>query len=240
VADVYEQLQLLLPFPTFVLLLYAIARAPLRRMAVVVSILTGAGFADVFPRVSTTHMSCMLALLTVAMLWAGREAVWRERMRLRLAGFGFSGLFLVAGIAYWTLNPVAGVLNGDLRPSDLAHLRGPLLPVSELKTLHAQAVALQSVGQDGRLFIVSSGASRYYLMSGLQNPTPFDYPLATAFGLTGEADVVADLQAGHLQTVCWMPMGTHPLRPATLEAYIREHMEAVRDLGACTLYRRRG
>lgn len=79
-------------------------------------------------------------------------------------------------------------------------------------------------------------------MAGLKNPTPFDYPLATAFGRKGESEVVAAISRRQICTVCLDSRGLSPLtplRPVILVRYVQEHMELSRDLGFCTLHRTR-
>lgn len=236
---VYQQLQLLLPFPAFAGLCVVLARGPGRALPMTVLVLTAAGFADVFPRVSTAHTSCTIALLVVAAAWAWRQlglslpgrAYWPAAAGIVLWLLG--GLLFLAGYPLWSLTL------GGYQISDLPHLRGAALPAPILAALRSDSAGLRANAGADSLFIVNPGAATYYLISGLHNSTPFDYPLVTAFGLTGEADVVRALKDGRLPLVCLTVPDANYLRPVVLETYILENMEAVGQAGPCVLFRAR-
>ncbi|MBI4758740.1 MAG: hypothetical protein HY783_07040 [Chloroflexi bacterium] len=90
-----------------------------------------------------------------------------------------------------------------------------------------------------QLFILSPSAGLYYLVTGLKNPTPFDYPLVTAFGQSGQAEVIAAIKQQRIRSVCLTPLGSDHLKPALLESYVQDNMERSHDIGFCTLYRNR-
>lgn len=101
--------------------------------------------------------------------------------------------------------------------------------------LEKEASALRVTAPGGRLFLLMPNAGLYYLVSGVRNPTPFDYPLVTAFALTGEADLAESIARGELREVCMAPMAG-PLPPEPLQRTVLAYMSARADLGACTLY----
>ena len=80
-------------------------------------------------------------------------------------------------------------------------------------------------------------AGFYYLSAGIRNPTPFDYPLATAFGVNGEQAVITAIAEGRITHVCWQ-YWPWVLRPASLEEFVANHLRLLTRLGACTLYSR--
>ena len=45
-------------------------------------------------------------------------------------------------------------------------------------------------------------ASLLYLTSGVENPTPHDYPLLTAIRRDGQLETIEQLQSGALRRVC--------------------------------------
>ena len=96
------------------------------------------------------------------------------------------------------------------------------------------------------MFVLLPGASLAYLTSGVRNPTPYDYPLATTFGQDGEDDVVAAARSGRLRRACIAPprsqewVGLEPLRPTQLESRLRRAMARERDLSFCVVFRARG
>lgn len=80
-------------------------------------------------------------------------------------------------------------------------------------------------------------ASRYYLAAGIQNPTPFDYPLATAFGGAGERETLERIRRGEIEQVV---VGTrHPetkLNPTLLLDFVETGMEEAGTRGPFRLY----
>ena len=87
------------------------------------------------------------------------------------------------------------------------------------------------------LLLVPDAGFRY-LTAGLQNPTPFDFPLVTTFGRDGERRVVDDLASGRIERVCIGP-DLSDLEPTQIVTYVRATMRTEARLGFCTLYERR-
>ena len=56
-----------------------------------------------------------------------------------------------------------------------------------------------------RPFIISLAAGFYYLTTGVRNPTPYDYPAPSAFGLKGEAQLMDALRRREISEVCLDP-----------------------------------
>ena len=135
--------------------------------------------------------------------------------------------------------PLYRLASGGYQFSDLPSLRGPLVPVSYVQTLRRQADELRAAAPSGELFIMTKPAATYYLVSGLRNPTAYDYPTATDFGLTGEAELMRAIQDGGLPTVCLEDEATYEMPPPRLPAFIRASMDPIGPAGPCMVYRRR-
>jgi hypothetical protein len=67
------------------------------------------------------------------------------------------------------------------------------------------------------VFVLRRDAPYFYLSGRLENPTPYDYPLATTFGPHGQATIAAAINTGRLRWVCYPgPFGGR-LAPTQLE-----------------------
>jgi hypothetical protein len=108
-----------------------------------------------------------------------------------------------------------------------------------LQAVRVQTESLAEITGSEPVFILHPSASLYYLLTGVQNPTPFDYPIVSAFGCNGQAEVIAAIEQQRVGYVCMGSLGSYALKPARLESYVQEHMEPIRDVGFCTLYRPR-
>lgn len=240
-GEFYWKVQLLLPFPAAICIGLAIWRSSGRRRTETLAIATyaAAAFADVFPRAGVTHTSAVVPILLLSLAWGWHAADLRLPLGLGRLARMVTIAWLALGLGYLLVNPIRAIASGEQRPSDLPHLRGALVNTTWLATAHTNVSALMAASGQRSLFIVSADASIYYLAAGIDNPTPFDYPLVTAFGLSGEEAVIDSLRSGRLQEICVAPMGTYYLRPARLQDYVLGQMEPVREAGPCTLFRRR-
>ncbi len=89
----------------------------------------------------------------------------------------------------------------------------------------------------GTVFIVRPDASLWYLGSGLQNPTKYDFPYASIFGPTGQEDVVAEIEAGRVKWVCYKPKAfLAAAGPDVIEHFICTQMTFVGETEAGNLY----
>ena len=96
--------------------------------------------------------------------------------------------------------------------------------------------ALVAAANGAPVFLLTSDAGFYYLVSGIRNPTPIDYPLVASMGRDGEERLIAAIRSRHLSLVCVRPFPDPLLRPARLEKYVQTEMHFVSHLGFCDLY----
>ncbi len=238
----YYQLEFLLPFPTFAALLWVWFRggAAKRGLATIVLGFAASAFAGVFPRVDLSHMIASVPALLLSLVWACRQLRPRVNKKWALV----VGLGLLMGLATgarstYLLNPVRRIRSGALQVSDLPHFRGCLMWADFLKSVRTNAQILTESTGGESVFILDNSGPIYYLVTGIKNPTPYDDPQAHAFGVNGQAEVIAAIEQGRISYVCMNPLGADDLAPALLEDYVPRHMERIRDLGFCTLYRNR-
>jgi hypothetical protein len=193
--------------------------------------------ATLFPRSDLDHLVPAVPGLLVALLAAwhlGRE--WWAGRLTDVVEFVCLAVVMVGVVV--RLGASAHALTDQQRVwSDLPHLRYVLMPAPRAASLDAEARALHAAAPGGRLFLLTPNAGLYYLVSGVTNPTPFDYPLVTAFGLSGEADLARSIAGGGLRDVCMTPIAG-PLAPERLQRAVVAHMSATADLAVCTLYHR--
>jgi 4-amino-4-deoxy-L-arabinose transferase-like glycosyltransferase len=207
-----------------------------RRQAAIVAAFCAAATLGLFPRADEVHVAYMMPvfLLAVAFAW---QSLGLGRTRGGRLAHRAASLVLPALLTLRISRPLLGLAAGTASVSSLPHFTGVVMPTDTLASLRVQARRLQAAAGEGA-FLLSSKAAFYYLAGGLRNPTPFDYPLVTAFGRHGEARVVGDIRAGRISSVCVDPqMLRNPLRPPLLEALVEREMILVGDEGFCRMYR---
>lgn len=202
----------------------------------VAAVFTAASFLAIFPRADYPHLMLMMPVFLVVGTWllatvAGKliDSCRLGRLAVRTATIG--GLFATVGL------PAVMLVTGDRIVSTLPHFRGPFVRPDFEQAALRQAGQLRAVSSEDQLFLLMPQAGFYYLVAGIRNPTPFDYPLVTAFGLTGEDAVVAAIKNGHISRVCW-EYWPWVLRPARLEQFVATWLRPGPKVGQCTLYLR--
>jgi hypothetical protein len=236
----YYQLEFLLPFPTFAALLWVWFRGGVskRGLATIVLGFAASAFAGVFPRADPSHMIASVPALLLSLAWACRQLLPRVNRRwVLVVGLGLLIGLAVGARSTYLLNPARRIRSGTLQVSDLPHFRGCLMSAGFLESVRTNAKKLTESTAGESVFILDNAAAIYYLVTGIKNPTPYDDPHAQAFGVNGQAEVIAALEQGRISYVCMNPLGSDPLAPTLLEDYVPKQMERIRDLGFCTLYR---
>ena len=204
-----------------------------RTRAAVVLGFTLAAVATVYPRADIFHVSFVVPIAVVGGLYAARMLV--SERHLRIAAVVLLVVFAPAALARG-LGPVVQLAQGTTTLSSLAHTRGVAVDPPVKDTLARTAEALAA--EPGPVFIATPEAGILYLVSGVENVTPYDYPLATAFGTDGEARLAADIEAGRFAAVCMNYGGEIGLMPPRLVAAIEGSLVPAEDLGSCRMYRR--
>lgn len=210
-----------------------------RERLLLVSAFSAAAAVIVVPRFDSSHLGHGFPLLAVglAYVWsrsgmrAGRPIGWALALAL--------GAFFLARYGRNVGPALAGLSTGSWGLSALPHFRGVPLPGVDETRLRDDGRRLAASADRGRLLILTTFPSVLYLVSGARNPTPFDYPLVTAFGLNGSARVLAALESGAIGSVCSAPVAAESQRPRDLERFVQTRMSRISDLGPCTLYQRR-
>lgn len=231
----------LLPLMTFgALLVTRLRSGPDKRgVTITVFLFVGAAFIGIFPRVDNHHLIYAIPELLIGLVYAWhrlRPCIAKRWDYLVRAGLV---LWLGAGMCFMLMYPYIKIASGNYQPSTLPHFRGALIDVSLQNEIYTNVKILKEIAKSDQPFLLSPYAGFYYLVAGLKNPTPFDYPLATAFGRNGESEVIAAISRRQIRTVCLDYRGLSHLtllRAEVLERFVQEYMERSLDLGFCTLY----
>ncbi|MGH2663156.1 MAG: hypothetical protein ACRDH8_10210 [Actinomycetota bacterium] len=208
-------------------------RDPQGRGRVVLFFVT-AGFLAVFPIVDRGHLAYVTPVVFLGLAYGVRRLRPRLPTNLsRLAG-GAAILVLAMILAYNLVAPLRRAASDAFHVSTLPHFRGALArSVDETRVRHEAQVLTEEIGTD-RAFLLFTTPNVHYLVSGLDNPTPFDFPIAQVFGAKGQQEVIAAIEDGRIDVVCLAPQGGL-LTP--LESYVRRSMSPGLDVGTCTIYR---
>jgi len=236
----YWELQLLLPIATFPALGVAWFRCgPVKRStALTLFSFSAAAFAGAFPRVDLPHMAPAVTPLAIALFWSMEQIATLPKRPLDQAARILIAIWLGLGVVAQLARPLRWMALGTHSLSPLPHFHGVLLPRDVSAALLSHSQVITSIPPDETLFFLSPSASLLYLLCDRADPTPYDYPLVTAFGREGQWNVIDEIIRGRVQWVCLTPLGADPLSPSVLEAYVQEHMQPSRDAGACKLYLR--
>jgi hypothetical protein len=220
--------------PTLAMALLAVAwlKRPDRRPALAVAGgLLAAALAAAVPRFDLSHFLLIVSgpafALAVAVhaLSAGRK------------GVSYALFAVTCGIVLVCL--AGNVPNGSSRFADLAGVRGVLVEDSILKEWRDNARDLTVARQRfGPVMVVSNDAGLRYVLAGVANPTPFDFPLATAFGHDGEDAVARSIAVGTIKAVCLDLRMDRALRPERLAEAVRRHLRPRQRIGECRLFTR--
>lgn len=211
--------------------MFAALRIPL-------SLFLATGLLFAYPRPDVWHILATgpAIFVCVAAAWslpsAQRLTVWPRRI-----GFALVLAGLLALVAPYVLRPLTSGAGGERALGDFTPFKGLWLPRAHLERRRAEATALSALRPE-RPFIVAQEAGLFSLLGKLQNPTPYDYPFATAFGRTGQERVARAIAEGAIRAVCKKMPGTLRLAPAQVLQAVRTHMRDAPSTAPCTLYRR--
>lgn len=195
------------------------------------------GLAALGPRYYISNLS-QIVLFTVpaaAYLLARVKWPWRPVPipSLVLAPVAVGSLAMAIGVY---AVPLAEIARGELVAgrSLSPHYAGIYLPATQVIAVRSSAAALRASGRP--VFFESSYAGLLYLVSGRRNPTPYDYPLSSAFGRHGERRLTGMLD-GEPSACLWLDDSLPPgLEPVRLLAYAETQLTGVRALPGGALH----
>ncbi|HWJ33342.1 MAG TPA: hypothetical protein VNR59_13490 [Gaiellaceae bacterium] len=198
---------------------------PTRETAVVVAF-AAAGAATLYPRFDTAHVAYAAPPLVLLVAHSARTKVPRALVVVASLWVGIA-VVLTASLPMRLARSPNAVL------SDLPHMRGTFVDRGRQDLWRRENAAVLALGRPLLLLVPDAGFR--YLMTGLRNPTAFDFPFVTTFGKTGQERVVRALASREITRVCvageWFG-----LEPTRIVNYVRTTMRPTRRLGFCRLY----
>jgi hypothetical protein len=235
VVHVYELVAFFLVPAVLIALAVAFlrSRGEERVRAAVVGAFTLAAVASILPRADLGHVGFVFPVVVAGGLYACWALVPPDRLRTAAV---VVLVVLAPVVLARAVGPVAQLAQGTMSFSELPHTRGVLVEPAVETRIAAAADALAR--EPGPVFLATSEAGILYLVSGIENSTPYDYPLATAFGHRGEERLAADVERGRFAIVCVASVFELGLAPTRLVAAIERSMVPGEDLGVCRVYRR--
>lgn len=212
------------------------ARPPLAT-ATALAGFAAAGVAGAFPRVDVPHLAWAAPPLVVAV-----AAAWATTPRFRGADLLAAAVVAIAASA-GLYAAVAPLVRGERVRSALAAVEPAPIdrPSEEWGARFASAAGRD--GENRRLFVVMPQAGLLYLATGIENPTRFDYPAASAVGPDDVAGLADAIDRGELTRACiggpdWYAEEPE-LWPAALVRMLERRLTHVGKLGICELWARR-
>jgi hypothetical protein len=149
------------------------------------------------------------------------------------------GLALLPAVAARAGFPASQIERDQVELSTVPVARGVLLPKGLDDQMKATGARLAVESEAGTLYLATPEAGFYYLVAGIENPTPYDYPLATALGRDGEDELIEAVTSGRLETVCMRLAGYGSLVPRRFVRTVTSTMKRSETIGPCNLYRQR-
>jgi hypothetical protein len=236
------QSQLLLPPVVLLLGIYSLTRSRSRQARMILILILSATL-DFFLLANLHHVSCALPLL-----WTLGAAALNPLRTLNLprqlseaiplpVRAAFQAGLVLLGVFFAAAPPARLIFRQGYLPAQARHIRGVFLPPGLETRLIDSANRLQKIVAGQPTFLLMPNAALFYLLSDLPNPTPYDYPLLTAFGRQGITRVSQALEEGQLKAACVTLPSQYPLAVHSLEEKIQSVMTPVADLGFCQLFR---
>jgi hypothetical protein len=201
------------------------------------SLLAAHGAASIlgaFPRADEEHVSYTQAPLLVGLGWAanGIRLSPATRRVVRVLAWAWLG----SGVAFWFAKPWDLWRSGRARSCRLPHFNGLVEDAALIEFAQGKAEVLRELANrsPGGTFLLAPDAARYYLLSGIRNPTRYDYPYITAFGHSGERATADAIRRGEISTVM-VEAGDPQLAAWELIRTTQAVLSPIADVG-CTVY----
>jgi hypothetical protein len=205
------------------------------RGAIVMCLVTVAA-ASVYPRVDLGHIVYAVPGFLTALVYSWHVLKMRMALRWRRLTQLTVWLLVLAGISLYLQVSYKNVTSNEYVWSNLPHFRYKVFRASDEAYIRSQAQWLTHHTAGEPTMILTADASLYYLAAGVNNPTPFDYPLLTAFGTSGMHEVMTALGGRRIRAVCMKKLDW-PLAPVELEKYVESTLRLEEKAGPCDLYR---
>jgi hypothetical protein len=231
----------LLPLAAAVLLVSALGRSlnPDRLRAVVVGAFAAASVLDAYPDAGFWRFNAFAPVLLLAIVYGFHSLKLRPTTARRLAAAA-AAVWVGWWVAYVPVASMQLAAKDAYGASRTDHLRGAIVSrVFDETVARADAALTAAAPSSQPMFIRHAFAGLLYLVTPIDNPTPYDIPSVVTAGLQHGQDIVDAIAAGRIRTVCYAPTRQPRHNLVLLEEYLTTSLVAAGDMGGiCTLYRR--
>lgn len=215
---------------------------PARPAALLGAALAVVALAGMYPRADAPHLR---GVFPTAVLAAGLCAHAVALTRPGWPAVSTLGPAVGAALAAWTAAGLVASLDTRRREPDPApdHVDRDLPHLDGLPVLRRSPGISPADGRelrevtDGVVFLLRPDAPLWYLASGLTDPTPYDYPYASVFGPSGQAETIGAIERGEVRWVCTPGPMEGRLAPLELQRFVVERMTPTRATAAGLVYR---
>lgn len=226
----------LLPIGTgLAVAIYWLKRPDERHIVFTVAIFALMILFNVYPRANFFHMQFTTSILFTVMWISLARIGLLDRLNKRLVGalcIVVMGNLIMFQVRAWLSIASEEVTVSAVHPYRWIPVKRRILD-NQLRDARELFAAVRA----NPTFLLFYDAARYYLLTGIRNPTPFDYPLATVFGRNGEQQLIQTIEAGRLRLVC---VGSRypdaQLDPEELLVFVEKNMDSMQLAGPCLLY----
>ncbi len=210
----------LLPGLIVILSVWAlVCRSADRRLGATL-LMTAAAMAGIYPRPDSAHLQIAVpALLLSTVVLLDRCVRLGKALGRFLSASAIGAVLLISALRLQAIDrPTRSV---DVEIPELAGLR--LVPAAR-DSLLVQREDVRTGAAGRATLLLHPAAPVLYLISGVRNPTPYDYPLVTPFGPQGQQQVLSAIAAGTLRQVCLYTASWPILEPTALTAGVPKLM----------------
>ena len=190
-----------------------------------------AALAGVLPRADLGHLM-FLGPWSVLMLFHLQAGTVKRGVHTCVGVLALACLILFLGV------PLRQGARGEFSRLDYPHFRHLPLAAPAISSLTDTRALLRANFTPGEavFFMAGADSSFYYLLGGLRNPTKYDYPFTTPFGVHGQEEVIELLRAGKVSKICYRFGTPGPFVPVVLSEYVTKALHAQKDIGVCRVY----
>ncbi|MEI8175261.1 MAG: hypothetical protein WCG78_00130 [Candidatus Omnitrophota bacterium] len=208
-------------------------RPPDRNKIVTLFWFAVAATANAFPRGDIWHLNCAVPLLVTVFILSVSgilPAVNLVRLNVPVA------ILLIALSVFPQREGLYSFIRAETTVSKARYIKWLVVKkemTGELERLRAEIPG----GDRERTLFLFTNAAKAYLATDVMNPTPYDYPLSSAFGRTGEAEIMKRIKKGDIRYViledCDVPLR---LTPWSLHNFVTRTMKQVSKHGRYRLF----
>jgi hypothetical protein len=226
-----------LPFLLVPLLIWLLIRSKgnIKHATYIMILFYIASFLVIVPRADIHHLQFAIPVSFIAFLFALHQL---KKYSYKLFRFLFIGTicWIILGFTYIAEVKIRNMVSEKYHYSTIPHFLGIPVHRDHHKNYKDTISKISSVAKDKKVFFLTPQAGFFYLTTGLKNLTPFDFPLATAFGLHGQSKVISAIESGKINLVFMEKKSGGISCPITLENYVETRMKFIGNIRTLSVY----